>query len=897
MRTATMKIDYSLQAEYSINQIENIMSLRKPQRQSVKILDSILSEVSLDRTTKLSDFEESTKELFPIFREIEHDFPSLTFALATGVGKTKLMGAFITYLYTNKGIKNYFVVAPNLTIYEKLKNDLGNSAINNAKYVFKGIGCFATKTPNIWMDDDYKSRPIQSLTDSDSINIFIFNISKFNSEERKIMSINEYLGQSFFDYLRSLDDLVIIMDESHHYRAKAGFNAINTLNPLLGVELTATPQIQDGSKIILFKNVVYEYPLSKAIKDGYTRTPYALTRLDIKSFDLSEDEMDKLMINDGIRHHENMRAELKQYAINNGLEQVKPFVLVVCKDTKHAENVLKYIKSSSFKFGYYSDKVIVIHSNQKGSEKEENIQLLLNVEKNDNPIEIVIHVNILKEGWDVNNLYTIIPLRTAASKTLREQTVGRGLRLPYGKRTGEPLIDSVTITAHDKFEEIIDEAQKGDSIFRADGVIYAEMEKEKKIIETQLSKPIKLFETDTEKAKLFAQAKVSNTDPALQTLISELEKTLSKHIIITKPTAKKHLSQESKDEITKDIAERYRDNTDAQRLIDLMVETYYPEMVKKYVDDQMFIPQIKTEILGEERYIIADFDLNVSDMTYFPQKKDILIKNLLDQNEKSIVLQGETISFDSFVPEVKLVEGIRRIDVIDYEKCPAIIQKIVLQFLALYRERYTEEEVRNICFMEFRSIIAEFEKQLIQHLAISYDGIVDTVQGVESVIYGDYLDTTEEIRNLYDDPGKDNIKSLIYDGAKKAVKKPYKFDSNPERLFAIVCETSNEVIRWLRPAAKQFNITYNRGKQYRPDFVVETSDTYFLVEVKRRDEMDSPDVVAKKERAINYCMVASKYNVSLGRKPFTYLFVPHDEITMSNSFNYLANRFSVKAQS
>ncbi len=897
MRTATMKIDYSLQAEYSINQIENIMSLRKPQRQSVKILDSILSEVSLDRTTKLSDFEESTKELFPIFREIEHDFPSLTFALATGVGKTKLMGAFITYLYTNKGIKNYFVVAPNLTIYEKLKNDLGNSAINNAKYVFKGIGCFATKTPNIWMDDDYKSRPIQSLTDSDSINIFIFNISKFNSEERKIMSINEYLGQSFFDYLRSLDDLVIIMDESHHYRAKAGFNAINTLNPLLGVELTATPQIQDGSKIILFKNVVYEYPLSKAIKDGYTRTPYALTRLDIKSFDLSEDEMDKLMINDGIRHHENMRAELKQYAINNGLEQVKPFVLVVCKDTKHAENVLKYIKSSSFKFGYYSDKVIVIHSNQKGSEKEENIQLLLNVEKNDNPIEIVIHVNILKEGWDVNNLYTIIPLRTAASKTLREQTVGRGLRLPYGKRTGEPLIDSVTITAHDKFEEIIDEAQKGDSIFRADGVIYAEMEKEKKIIETQLSKPLKLFETDTEKAKLFAQAKVSNTDPALQTLISELEKTLSKHIIITKPTAKKHLSQESKDEITKDIAERYRDNTDAQRLIDLMVETYYPEMVKKYVDDQMFIPQIKTEILGEERYIIADFDLNVSDMTYFPQKKDILIKNLLDQNEKSIVLQGETISFDSFVPEVKLVEGIRRIDVIDYEKCPAIIQKIVLQFLALYRERYTEEEVRNICFMEFRSIIAEFEKQLIQHLAISYDGIVDTVQGVESVIYGDYLDTTEEIRNLYDDPGKDNIKSLIYDGAKKAVKKPYKFDSNPERLFAIVCETSNEVIRWLRPAAKQFNITYNRGKQYRPDFVVETSDTYFLVEVKRRDEMDSPDVVAKKERAINYCMVASKYNVSLGRKPFTYLFVPHDEITMSNSFNYLANRFSVKAQS
>lgn len=104
----------------------------------------------------------------------------------------------------------------------------------------------------------------------------------------------------------------------------------------------------------------------------------------------------------------------------------------------------------------------MVHSNQSGSEKEENISKLLDVEKVDNPIEIVIHVNILKEGWDVNNLYTIVPLKTATSKTLREQTVGRGLRLLYGKRTGEKMIDSVTITAHDKFDEIIAEAQKGD---------------------------------------------------------------------------------------------------------------------------------------------------------------------------------------------------------------------------------------------------------------------------------------------------------------------------------------------------------------------------------------------------------------------------------------------------
>lgn len=59
----------------------------------------------------------------------------------------------------------------------------------------------------------------------------------------------------------------------------------------------------------------------------------------------------------------------------------------------------------------------------------------------------MIHVNMLKEGWDVNNLYTIVPLRTAASKILREQMVGRGLRLPYGERTGDRDVDAVMLTA------------------------------------------------------------------------------------------------------------------------------------------------------------------------------------------------------------------------------------------------------------------------------------------------------------------------------------------------------------------------------------------------------------------------------------------------------------------
>lgn len=250
------------------------MSLRKPQKHSLVVLDTILQEIELDKEIDLQKALRTVNDLFPICTNFERDFMSLAFALATGVGKTRLMGAFITYLYTVKGIKNFFVVAPNLTIYNKLCADLGKP--NSAKYVFKGLGCF-NNYPNIITGDNYSNFSVGQLGMGE-ITINIFNIAKFNREIGNIKKLTEYLGESYFDYLANQEDLVVLMDESHHYRATAGFNAINDLKPVLGLELTATPQIESGSKTVKFKNVVYDYPLGKAIDDGYTKTPYALTR-------------------------------------------------------------------------------------------------------------------------------------------------------------------------------------------------------------------------------------------------------------------------------------------------------------------------------------------------------------------------------------------------------------------------------------------------------------------------------------------------------------------------------------------------------------------------------------------------------------------------------------------
>ena len=95
-------------------------------------------------------------------------------------------------------------------------------------------------------------------TTLDTININIFNIGKINAEVRGgaeplIKRLNEVIGDSYFNYLRGLHDLLMLMDESHHYRADAGFRVLNELEPFLGLELTATPQVESGKKPIKFK--------------------------------------------------------------------------------------------------------------------------------------------------------------------------------------------------------------------------------------------------------------------------------------------------------------------------------------------------------------------------------------------------------------------------------------------------------------------------------------------------------------------------------------------------------------------------------------------------------------------------------------------------------------------
>ena len=879
--------------QYTTDYISGVMSLRKPQTASLKILEEIVNSVSLRKGMNLKAALGAVHAMYPICSDFEREFMSLTFALATGVGKTRLMGAFIAYLYTQHNIKNFFVVAPNTTIYEKLKRDL--SDWNSNKYVFKGLGCFSTP-PQIITDDDYRTKNLE-IFDSE-VHIFVFNIDKFNKEDANMKKVNELLGDSFYQHLSNLPDLVLIMDESHHYRAEKGAQALNELHPLLGLELTATPLVASGSKQIPFKNVVYEYPLSRAIEDGYTRTPFAVTRSDIDFYNFGDEQLDKMMLIDGIACHENTKRKLEMYALNNSTPEkpiriVKPFMLVVCKDTEHAAWVEAFIKSDEFREGAYKNKTITVHSKQKGAESEFNTRLLLDVESEDNPIEIVIHVNMLKEGWDVNNLYTIVPLRTAASKILREQMVGRGLRLPYGERTGDKDVDAVMLTAHDKFNDILAEAQKGDSIFKAGNVIKAEEIVPEKIASTQLKiefEPDKVLET------AYSQTNIEKSEE-MDTLVKKateiINTEVSKHIQST-PTHK--VEAEQAKEIVSKVAEKLGEDKDLGNIFkenEMPIAAwllYQTEETHKAAQEKFIpIPRIKVTDSGVEEYVFVDFDLDLSDFTHVPIKNELLVQNLEDMQDKQRI-KGEAIDFEGYNPKKVILEQLRQKPEIDYEKCSALLFKLITQLCDHYEGIHGENGMRNIVMMYKRDIGNKIYKQMMQHFYCENGFLQEEVIETRDYNLQQTYSYKEKV-SLFDSFTED-IRSVLFCDIKRGVFENAKFDSLPELVLARVLETeTDDVENWLRPSSREFNITYNHGHAYEPDFVVETKDIIYLVEVKGEDKLQDPDVIAKKKRGIQYCEVASRWGKANGYKEWRYLFIPSKQIMPNSSFVQLAKRF------
>ncbi len=373
--------------------------------------------------------------------------------LATGVGKTYLMAAFMEYL-RRQGVGNVVIVTPGKVVQAKT---VQNFVQGSPRYI-EG----SPVPPEVVTPTDYTAwiartnGPAQlSFGREVPLLAFIFNIqqliapskldgdthgSKQQAQRRRPRKFDENAGV-LFDYLKGLDDLVVIADESHLYgvSATAFRGALEELDPAACIGLTASVQPDD--------HVIYTYPLYQAIKDQYVKAPVLAFRKEGYGDDVASEEQ---QLSDAVQLRAIKQQAYDAYAEYAGAKHLNAVLFVVCSDTDHATQVAELLRTPRY-FGS-GLAVLQVDSNHEDAQTQ---RLLETLDSPESPVQAVVSVNKLKEGWDVKNIAVVVTLRAMASEVLTQQTMGRGLRLPFGKYTGVLQIDQLDIISHQSFRELL----------------------------------------------------------------------------------------------------------------------------------------------------------------------------------------------------------------------------------------------------------------------------------------------------------------------------------------------------------------------------------------------------------------------------------------------------------
>ena len=859
-------------------QISRWMSLREPQRESLARLHCIAEFTDFAAAT-LDTVAQAARDRAGVERmEFDTEFPSFCFALATGVGKTRLMGACIYDLWKTRGYRNFFILAPGSTIYDKLRAELQPSHL---KYMFTGLSGFPS--PAVWDGDNYlQFRQLLLGDDANRANVFVFNIGKiFSPQEKdeagrqqfKFHRFRETLGDSFSAMLQRMGDLVVLMDESHRYRAPASLKAIHNLQPVLGLEFTATPKFTG--------NILYSFSLGEAI-GRFVKSPRVVTRTNLTASDQAV--IDRIKLKDGIHLHEEKRARLVEFCDSNGFPRVKPFVLISTRDIAHAKEVREYLESAEFEDGAYRGKVIEIHSKPNSKdESDENVARLLEVESPNSNVEVVVHVTMLKEGWDVSNLYTIIPLRASVSEILTEQTIGRGLRLPLPLtetqvRTlmrDDPEILRLSIVSHDKYEQILAAKAARADLFRDP---IRDLDKEEPELLKSIHVPT-LFSAETIAVLegLTQQGQVSNSG---QLLSPERKAKLIEEIVARAGGAAAAASeqvapapaQQSMFPTAQELAQPIDADKIARELRD---------RIEKEVEALVFqidVPDIR--IYAEPKLGLREFSPRPSSDFSAVEQRVRSADLQTGEQETGAVLTPEEIDRPVAYLAGLLFDGMEELDAAEDKE---MILKLVSAYLGATGK--ADSELPTLVYQYGDAMANDLARQLRDHL---YDETVVTSEiragfVVFKPFYRSIRQKDGEL-DLREPPDrKSDIRRYLFGGIEKSVINRTGFDSDPEREFAIALEDDDRVLKWIRPPQSQLPI-HCRGEVYNIDFVAETESDRYLIEIKARNELNSPDVAEKARAAIQWCELANKKELG---KPWSYKLLADDTVQTSSTLAFM----------
>ena len=412
--------------------------------------------------------------------------------MATGTGKTKLLSLTLAWSYfhklyepESKPARNFLVIAPNIIVLDRIYKDFSGLRIFFADPVLPDNGVDGRN----WRDDFQLTlhRQDEVRITRPIGNIFLSNIHRVYAGEDIPASLDDedtmdyFLGKrpsgattdSKVDLgmiVRDIDELMVLNDEAHHIHDPhmAWFKSIEDIHNRLKqkgsalslqVDVTATPKHNNGA---IFVQTVADYPLVEAISQNVVKHPVlpdAASRaklMEQKNAKYTEKYADYI--------HLGVIEWRKAYAEHEKLGK-KAILFVMTDDTRNCDDVAKYLESH---YPDLKDAVLVIHTKKNGEisestsgrSKEELDKLrdqANSIDGVDSPYKAIISVMVLKEGWDVRNVTTIVGLRaySAPSNILPEQTLGRGLRKMYPGG----LEEYVSVVGTDAFMDFVESIQ------------------------------------------------------------------------------------------------------------------------------------------------------------------------------------------------------------------------------------------------------------------------------------------------------------------------------------------------------------------------------------------------------------------------------------------------------
>jgi type III restriction enzyme len=797
--------------EEAIAEISARLDLRDPNREAVQTL-----------AAEVSQYYDVDAELPPFEAVIDS---------ATGVGKTYILTGAMELFTAAYGVRDFVVVTPGRTILEKTRD---NFTPGHSKSL---LGPMSFR-PVVVTSENFATPAMRSaMDDASQVKIYLFTVQSLIKPEsktgRKTHRFQEGLGTEFYAHLQAVENLVVFADEHHCYYGPAFSRAVRDLDPWVLVGLTATPDRKTPAKQIIFR-----YPLAAAIADKLVKTPVIVGRRDDRTDPLTK-------LTDGVTLLHAKSDALAVFAQTHEVEQVNPVMLVVAKSIQDADEYGTILRSSEFVDGVYADAVLVVHSNAP----DEALEELSKVEQPDSPVRIIISVGMLKEGWDVRNVYVVASMRSSVSEILTEQTLGRGMRLPFGTYTGIEILDTLEVVAHERYEDLLKKA----------GVLN------------------QAFIDYRTRAAMRINAR------GQQVVVTETVETGRAPLVPTVDQAPPIVLDDSDRAVVTSVQERTSQVADAA----LKMKR---EIGRRADAPTIFVPLLQMTTI-QSGFSLAD----ITDTDAFRRLGATLAANPDGELNRTLVSARVVLGSDG----IRHTELIRSEAADHIRSIPSLfslgelrdeLTDMVLAAPAVPARKEQREALQPLLDAFFIGLGAKAEEVLSANIGRAGARLIRLVGDEqrrfmvkpsyqEVLRVKEFAPTRTTDKTVTADRFGPFLKSVAYEGWKRSLFPVEWFDSAPERTVANMVDGDDGVTCWVRLHLNELPILWNAGgQQYNPDFIViEAGGDHWVVEVKMDKEMDSAEVQGKREAAMRWANHVSA-SAEVGA-PWNYVLVSETDVT------------------